>query len=600
MRITEVNLPRNEALGLYAVTMRGLGTTVVLAGRNGAGKSRLLQQLAKWPERFQKEAVTATNVTRFQQQVDQKRISPIEAGQKRLAEQKELLEHRHQLVLSEDEKPIMVPFVPTGLTLMDPQQLTHQSMLQQAKSTESPGVDNLHHGAFALVQTLQDRYREATHQERMIDDAVAVAAISEYKRMQDVIRQFLGTEITRSVDQQAQLFGLPLGKSALSAGQKVILQLCVAIHAQGARLNNLVIVLDEPENHLHPAALLDLVAALQERLGNGQMWIATHSLPLLAHVDPSTIWWMDENGISKAGNTPDKVLSGLLGDSERRDRLADFLDLPFELASNRFVVECLRPPGTVAHREGDPQTDQVRSLIESRMRDGLSTRILDFGAGRGRLACELRENWPPEVLSKIDYIAFDPSPKDRDACRGAIEALHGSSDNRIFSDPTAFRACYDEESVDIVIMCNVLHEISCERWGDFFGAEGWFPRLLTSTGVLIIAEVQQLPYGEHANPGGFLVLDTAQVRRLFAVREEDRASFAVTEKSDGWLKAHLVGRELIRRYTPETLDAALRDLSLTARDRIRSLREAGTGYRQGRQHGFWVQQFANAELSIRR
>jgi hypothetical protein len=87
---------------------------------------------------------------------------------------------------------------------------------------------------------------------------------------------------------------------------------------------------------------------------------------------------MDDNGISKAGNIPDKVLSGLLGDAERRERLADFLDLPFELASNRFVVECLRAPGTAAHKEGDPQTGQVRSLIESRVQAGLSPRILDF------------------------------------------------------------------------------------------------------------------------------------------------------------------------------------------------------------------------------
>jgi predicted ATPase len=93
-------------------------------------------------------------------------------------------------------------------------------------------------------------------------------------------------------DANATVFGKPLADSGLSDGQKVLIQFAVALHAQKGKLDNTVFIMDEPENHLHPSALVEFFDALGEVANNSQFWIATHSVPLLAylvHKEPMSI-----------------------------------------------------------------------------------------------------------------------------------------------------------------------------------------------------------------------------------------------------------------------------------------------------------------------
>jgi ABC-type cobalamin/Fe3+-siderophores transport system ATPase subunit/SAM-dependent methyltransferase len=598
MRILTVNMPSDPTKNLGSIQMDRLGATVVIAGKNGAGKSRLLKKILDWPNRYSPftsirnmislaERTTIANSSR----------EDLARSQNHLANQRLALAHREQLVLTADEKPTIIPFVPRSTTPQDPNSCTKSQLLSAVGGLAAPGVSGFN-GSFAIIQVLQDRYREAKSSENTLSEEQITTAVNEYRRIESLIEQFLGTKITRSIDGEAQLFGLPLGKSSLSDGQTIIVHLCAALHAQAAKLDEVILLMDEPENHLHPAALLDLVEMIQTHIGNGQLWIATHSIPLLAQVDPSSIWWMEDNTIRKAGDKPEKVLEGLLGGEERRGKLATFLDLPFALASNRFAAECLIPPPTVEHRDGDPQTRQILTVLEKLRTAENVLRVLDFGAGRGRLASELAESWLPDQRAGLDYIAFDPSEKDAEECRAAIGRLHENPNERLFHDYTKLRERYDEGSFHVVVMCNVLHEILPADWSDLFGSSGKLTRLLRSDGYLLLVEVQQLPYGERAHEHGFLVLDTAQLRKLFNVGEPDGASFTCDAQRDGWLKAHLISQALLRRYSSDFRKEALLDLCSTARDRIRGLRAQGTDYRQGRLHGFWVQQFANAQLAL--
>lgn len=593
-------MPPDPAVNLGAMQMDQLGATVVIAGRNGAGKSRLLRKLLAWGSNPNRQQLL-NNITGHKNALANPALPQSNRIQIQLALnifEQQLSKFISEVMLSEETNPIIVPFVPNKLDLQDSSNLGRSQLQQAAKSVEQRGIGNLHSGTFARIQFFQDRKWEATHPSRTLSDSQAAIAIGEYDRLDSFVKQFLNTSITRSLDGEAQLFNLPLGRSALSDGQKVLLQLCIALNAQSANLNNMIVFMDEPENHLHPAALLDLVKAVQDRIGDGQLWIATHSVPLLADVDPASIWWIEENAISKAGSKPEMVLSGLLGDEGRRERLASFLDLPFALASNRFAVECLSPPLTVAHNSHDPQTQQIREVIETFRVNTVPFRILDFGAGKGRLASELAERWTGELRNQFDYIAYDSSTKDKSECMAAITRLHGSSEGRLFHDATALRGRYDEGSFHMVVMCNVLHEILPAAWTDLFGPDGKISKLLRVEGYLLLVEVQQLPYGEKAHQNGFLVLDTAQLKKLFSIGEADANGLRVDTQRDGWLKAHLIAQPLLTRFTSSTREAAIKDLSSTARDRIRELREQGSDYRYGRLHGFWVQQFANAQLAI--
>jgi hypothetical protein len=112
-------------------------------------------------------------------------------------------------------------------------------------------------------------------------------------------------------------------------------------------LENYIIFMDEPENHLHPSAVIDLLDTIKEHNPNGQIWIATHSIPLLSHFDSSFLWFVENNTVKYSGKKPELVLRSLLGDEDRIQKLRDFTSLPSELARNRFTFECLCPPQVV-------------------------------------------------------------------------------------------------------------------------------------------------------------------------------------------------------------------------------------------------------------
>lgn len=107
----------------------------------------------------------------------------------------------------------------------------------------------------------------------------------------------MNTTIGRTVDGEATLFGFPMGKANLSDGQKILLQFCLVIYSQETALKDLILILDEPENHLHPSVIIETLDRIQKCNSNGQIRIATHSIPLLAHFDPSLIWYAENNKI---------------------------------------------------------------------------------------------------------------------------------------------------------------------------------------------------------------------------------------------------------------------------------------------------------------
>jgi ABC-type cobalamin/Fe3+-siderophores transport system ATPase subunit len=162
------------------------------------------------------------------------------------------------------------------------------------------------------------------------------------------------------IDANATVFGKPLTDSGLSDGQKVLIQFAVALHAQKGRLDNTVFIMVEPENHLHPSALIEFFDALGEVANNSQFWIATHSVPLLAylaHKEPMSIWYVEDGKVSNAGKKPEQVLSGLLelGNEEQIGNLNAFTSLPAQYAAIRFAAECLLKPLVSEKRRRDPQ-----------------------------------------------------------------------------------------------------------------------------------------------------------------------------------------------------------------------------------------------------
>lgn len=601
MRILSLDLPTGAVLenGLKAISMAHLGPVVVLTGPNGAGKSRLLGKLrglqstlppAHRNQEGYRRSLERNLAALKTATADEKSQFEAEAG--RLEEALKSLDWAK--ISGPVERLVTLDWMPKDTNLPDPNGFSKDGLIQRAKQCEDLGLGQISQGCLARIQHAQDSWWEVTHQD--YKGSARGKVVASYEALRTIVRELLHTDIERDETGRALLFGRVAGGGDLSEGQKILLQFAVAVHAQGASLEHLVILMDEPENHLHPAAIVDVIERIQDSLGDGQIWIATHSLPLIAQFAPEAIWYMQDGSVAHAGRTPQLVIEGLLGGRDRASRMSSFIDLPAQFAAAQFAYECLLPPGVASHRSDDPQMAIAR--------DGLvalsGRRLLDFGAGKGRLAATLAEavrEGTPHEAPDWDYVAYDRGSRHKESCELAIQELCGTAENRWFEDLHSLLDVRGTGCFDFVVMCNVFHEIEPAQWLDLFQPSGPLLRLMSETAILLIVEDMMMPVGEKANAKCFLILGTDELRTLFAVQAED-LSFRVEESPHGRLKAHFIPKALLGRLSPESRSSALGSLKRRATNEVRKLREGEATFAKGQMHAFWVQLLANATLAL--
>lgn len=407
----------------------------------------------------------------------------------------------------------------------------------------------------AYLHATFKRAFEATHPE--------AEGVSNYEKqrlcaakesLNDLLVQLLGKDAkphynatTRSV----WMFNQPTFHEAVSSGQRMLLHLAVAIHAQGASLKSSILFLDEPETHLHPSALIQVVKTLLSVVTDGQLWIATHCVPLIAyltHRDPNCVWYTENGKISHAARTPKKLIDGLLGGDEAGEYLKRFAERPAQHAMNQFLEQCLVPPGVVGPDVHDPQTNQIFDLIQGLRSGSTPLRLLDCGAGQGRLLTTLSERGSQPVSEWLDYFAVEPGSSHKGLIETIQAAYSGNAEGRLYSKMADLEAAKDAGSVHVAVLCNVLHEIDPAKWVEEFGLDSRLHRVLHKEGYLLVVEDYGLPIGELANPAGFLLLDEPELKKLFAVTEKDvsEKKFIRAGHTEDRYKNRLVAHLLIR------------------------------------------------------
>lgn len=500
----------------------------------------------------------------------------------------------------------MLNFVPKNNNLRDPRNDSLKSINSHYTAAKTTiGLNGFETMCLAYIQSLQNRYFEATHPQSTLTQHEISGIKKDYQELNNLVNKTLKSEIKRSASSEALIFDKPFAEANLSDGQKILLQFLCGLHAQKKSLNNCILKMDEPENHLHPSALIEFIEVLSNSTDNIQFWIATHSVPLLAYIaekEPMSIWYVEGGSVTNAGRHPQKVLRGLLGDEKQIAALHSFTGLPAQFAATTFASESLLPPKTVEHNDNDPQTNQISELLKL-SKSNSPIKLLDYGAGKGRLLSSfiyLAERDGKELKDSIDYLAFDPCDQDKETCESLLSECYGN-EIRWFQSTDGFFETQDESSLDVVVMCNVLHEIPPAKWPAIFGSASLVHRALKDDGYVLIVEDQRIPIGEKAHQHGFLVLDTSHLRSLFKVTQEDMSNslFKVDDyRSDGRLKAHLIAKPLISRITAETRKKAIKELKETSMSEIQRLRNEESNYKNGQLHGFWTQQFANASLYL--
>ncbi len=612
MKITSINIEKeNIATGLESINLPQLDNIVILAGPNGAGKSRILEvvegKLKTIPTKrdlaFSKREIRVAEGDLLQERSQIRNMESskieryIEGLQNQIDSYTKILNWNEIITDVEYDGPVnVVHAVPKSTNLIDYRDKSFRKSAQASQSVKKLGINSLHDGTLSYIKEVQTRAFYASHPKSEIEEEDKLEAHANSKILEELIEKFLHTRLGTNLDGDPLMFDKIIPQAGLSDGQKILLQLCVQIHAQGESLKNLIIMMDEPENHLHPAASIDLIRAIKEAAPDCQIWVATHSIPILSYFNDATLLFVENGKVGFSGSTPERVLESLVGDDERVQKIRDFTSLPSIYAMNRYAAECLLPPTVVAAKDKDDQTLQIQNLIKEikGKKDGAILKVLDFGAGKGRLLESLAST-ESAVEQHIDYVAYDEFDDDTEYCKNVIETVYGESTDRYFSKHNDLTAKLGKETFDLIIMCNVLHEIDPKEWLKLFGETGAITSLLSKDGVLLLVEDEEIPVGEKAHTKGFIVFDTTELRTLFAIKEPIVMS---DQRNDGRLKAHVIEKEWLTRITAKTRKDALIDRKKRAMSEIIDLRNAEPNYKNGRKHSFWVQQLANAELAL--
>ena len=250
-----------------------------------------------------------------------------------------------------------------------------------------------------------------------------------------------------------------------------------------------ILLLDELENHLHPAYMSRLLLFVKERVG--QTVISTHHPHIIFSEYVDRVFYLEaanaghleqprriEQWRKHQYQSPPKRTATLLEDRFEKItgayRLFDQQDAQLMKQAARIASEAdfrmyralysaFAVPTVVAGTNRPLPDTQTQQLID-RLREfvqaqrGKLIRILDFGAGLGRVALEAAKVSEWQVGCQLEWICWEP---DGDRRSGLGPTLAERSINALVPKtldevPTA--------SADIVLIGNLLHELPVERF----------------------------------------------------------------------------------------------------------------------------------------
>ncbi|MFY0581554.1 AAA family ATPase [Cystobacter fuscus] len=438
-------------VGLKPAELRNLRSLVVLAGPNGAGKSRYLQLVPKVSEHFLHAAGNASALRNQLKRPPDTWLGHLEPSEReaevsKLEERIRALESMAATARWAGQPQKEIRTIPLRYTMAsgsiysrnshervtDPNEAPPRQVEQQANANTTGGFEAaassvlayFHEAARAMYDSEHPRHKNSEAVKRRLDDALA------FNR---VLRAFFSAEIELGMDANGKPVSNFRGRlfrpQELSEGEQILVIWTILLHRQKEWLRGAQVLIDEPENHLHPDACIRALEALRsdDILGpEGQIWLATHSIPLIAYAGLDSVYLVDHGAIEYAGNRIEKVIDRLMGGEEGRVRLRALLADADELAFDTFAAQCLLPPSVAAPREGDPQQEQMANLAREMGVHKQDVRILDYAAGRGRLAVALKEAGLA-AERKFTYFAYQAagytSAEERSECLERIREL---------------------------------------------------------------------------------------------------------------------------------------------------------------------------------
>lgn len=612
-----VNDHLQKRLGLERFSMTDLGSVVLLVGENGCGKSRLLESVHWMLLRVRDISYASLlSIRQNRDNLDPNSINQIFYDDGALTaagfwSDREVFDR-----LARPLDGLEIEFSPNEDQKLsfDTFSVIHQAMRAEVAPTATyldklaVGVPKWKIENEAMLVSSPLTYIEdicARHFWRSKEDPEIgmhtsdSSASDRYESLVSHLKELVGMTLTEQ-DGNANLDGMLLKNLPLSRGQQSLIKIAVLVHSgimQGAPVP---IILDEPERYLHPSSTIGLVESIRSRMPNAQLWIATHSLSLAAHlhaIDPRSVWFGRRGKFERSGLLPERVVSGLLGSDNGAHLISDFCTSSHRFAGASFSAECLAPPGVVSFREGDEQIRQIADFLSTQ--SGCVVRVVDYGAGSGRLLEGLSAILADEVMSRISYFAIEPNGASATRCDELTSAIFRDGKKRVFHALDEFIEA-EGEVADVVVLTNVLHEMSIETWEATLSQ---IVRTISSDGSLLIVEDTTLPHGELAHINGFLVLEAPALCMLFKADRCGSGVVAISSQRGGArLQATAFARSAIKSPDTGSIISALNDQLSNLIDKTLEMRRsvAKPNYKLGRQHAYYTQSIANLVLALER
>lgn len=632
MKITSLKIINDEknivdTMGLKDSLMDGLGSVVLLVGPNGGGKTRLLKAAStlgslkmttddigrlESEQRNRFETIKAWTHSLSLYQADPNRKYDIENIRNNINSYNNEIKHNQDTLFlsntvrtdNENTKPVIVNYRIRDITLEDSRQFpAFNQRTAKNRIGNSFGPDGIQEGLKAIHALLEENIHAHSSQSK-IDQEMREQIKSDCERLRKLFRDILGEEISYTFEHGPMLFSRPIIESGLSDGQIVLLKVIISLFFQNGSADDLIIFLDEPEAHLHPFAITQMIDNIRAASPNAQLWIATHSLHVLAHFPDTDIWFVKDGFVKNAGKHSVEVLHSLTGDDEGLNKLSRLLALPAEYTALKFAAECMLPPGVADTPAGDKQTTQIQQIIAELMTDDRPLRLLDIGMGKGRLLNEFSAYYGQDLPNKIDYFGLNilASAEDSNACRTKLGTSFADAGRRYLDSVQKLKETLDPSSIDVAIMCNVLHEIDPANWLLIFGKNGYLAERIRPDGFLLIVEDELLKIGERAHAFDFLVLTRNEILTLFGGSREDKSFVTIAHEEPRYrerLKAHLVPAKLLANVDRTRVEAAIKELKAHAMEEIDRIKQKNGAQTEAKHYAFWTHQLANATLALR-
>ncbi len=346
-----------------------------------------------------------------------------------------------------------------------------------------------------------------------------------------------------------------------------------------------IILIDEPELHLHPDSEIDLINGIRNAIGEtGQLIIATHSINILSTLNYEEIF-MVKDGVIKhpTQTTPSESLAQLMGIEDRVNKLSDFLTSISTWTYVNFMAQCFSNPEVIqSARQNDPQIEAFKKAIRTNL-SKQTNMLLDFGAGKGRLYEQIKSDFG--FIDKINYSALEPKVEFH-------PILSELGATQVFKSYTEL----PDNSFDFILLCNVLHEIPLDEW------EANLNKVINSlkpNGYLIIIEAKALNKGEKIGKIGYLLLDIAEIQQLFKLSKPP-SEINVESRGEG-IACAVINKSDMKEISRTDILNCLIALETNTLKKIESLRGKNYNdkelYGLGRKSAFLSQQHINARFA---